>query len=90
MPRRDARPGDELTLLETRALFWVAHGLTSKQIGTKMGLTSDTVDGHLNRVFTKLRALNRAHAVALGLLRGELKLPSGGGLQATTTEGGSR
>lgn len=53
-----------LTDREYECLRLSAHGLTNKQIGLQLHLTEWTVKSHMKHLQRKLRARNRAHAVA--------------------------
>ncbi|MFI9382488.1 response regulator transcription factor [Kutzneria sp. NPDC052558] len=68
----DADPPPRLGRREVEALRWVAQGLTHRQIGTRMGLTEETVNTYLKRVRSKLGAHNKAlltrRAIELGYL----------------------
>ena len=50
----------------------MARGLTDHQIGGAVGISEFTVKTHVRRLYRKLAAKNRAHAVARGLVRGHL------------------
>lgn len=64
-----------LTERESEILSGVAAGLANKEIGAELGLTEKTVKNHLNRIFTKLDASDRTHAVMIALERGILTPP---------------
>lgn len=49
---------------ETEVLCLMAAGRTNAQIGRQLGITEGTVKSHVKGVFRKLRATNRAEAVA--------------------------
>jgi DNA-binding CsgD family transcriptional regulator len=76
MPNQVVKPGSALTPREKRALTHAAFGLSNSQIATRMGVPPGTVEGYLHRCYKRLRARNRAHAVALALVRGDIKLPT--------------
>jgi DNA-binding CsgD family transcriptional regulator len=67
-PRRDASSGaDALTPSERRVADLAVRGLTNRAIAETLFITVRTVEGHLNRVYTKLRVDGRAGlAEALG------------------------
>jgi DNA-binding NarL/FixJ family response regulator len=54
-----------LTARETEVLSWVAKGKTNKDIADILGLSSRTVNKHLEHVFEKLGVETRAAAAAL-------------------------
>jgi LuxR family transcriptional regulator, maltose regulon positive regulatory protein len=62
-----------LTPKEQAVLEQLASGLSNKRIATELGLSSETVKWHVKKLFAKLNAGTREHAVArarmLGLLR---------------------
>lgn len=60
---------------EREILSCVAAGLGNREIGAQLGLTEKTVKNHLNRIFTKLDASDRTHAVMIALERGILNPP---------------
>lgn len=59
------RYGQPLSARELQIMRHVAAGLTATAIGHQLFLAEDTVKCHLRRIFCKLGASNRAHAVAL-------------------------
>ena len=69
--RRENRswPGMELQLTERelQVLKGMSQGRSNAEIGRKLYLSEDTVKTHARRLFNKLGARDRAHAVALGM-----------------------
>ena len=65
-------PQAALTPREVEVLSLVGEGLGNKEIGGRLGKASGTVRMHLQHIFRKLRALDRAHAVTLAIKRGIL------------------
>jgi DNA-binding CsgD family transcriptional regulator len=69
--RRSASDHPMLTARESECLAFVANGMTSGDIGTKLGISQRTANFHVGNVIAKLGALNRgeaiARAIALGL-----------------------
>ena len=66
----DARVAGEASLLtarEIQILESVADGKSNKEIAAAMSIAEDTVKTHLRRLFEKLGAADRAHAVAIAL-----------------------
>jgi DNA-binding NarL/FixJ family response regulator len=71
-PRR-SRQTSELTDREVQVLTLVSHGKTNKQIGAVLYLSPATIHSHLKKVFRKLDANDRAHAVAQAFRAGMLR-----------------
>lgn len=63
-------PGQSLTPRELEILRGMADGLTDEEIGRLIHMARDTVKTHNKRLYVKLGAVNRAHAVAVGYRRG--------------------
>ncbi|MBS0319653.1 MAG: autoinducer binding domain-containing protein [Proteobacteria bacterium] len=61
---------DALSPRECSCLALAARGLTSKDIGHKLGISARTANFHVGNVMRKLGALNRSEAIALGLRAG--------------------
>jgi DNA-binding CsgD family transcriptional regulator len=57
---------------ELEVLRLVAEGLPTKQIAASLSISERTVKFHINSIFHKLGADNRAQAVALAAQRGLL------------------
>jgi DNA-binding CsgD family transcriptional regulator len=77
-PRRDTladglREAGNLTHREQQCLRMAANGLTSADIGGKLGIAERTVNFHMNNVLRKMEALNRPEAIAKALARGVLR-----------------
>jgi DNA-binding NarL/FixJ family response regulator len=70
--RSPRRGGLELSAREREVLRLVADGLPTKQISASLSITERTVKFHVNSIFRKLGAENRARAVALAAQRGLL------------------
>jgi DNA-binding NarL/FixJ family response regulator len=66
------RSGLVLSAREKEVLRLVADGLPTKQISVSLSITERTVKFHVNSIFRKLGADNRAQAVALAAQRGLL------------------
>ena len=66
--RRRSKEG--LTGRERQCLGMAANGLTSSDIGGKLGIAERTVNFHMRNVMRKLDALNRSEAIAKALTRG--------------------
>jgi DNA-binding CsgD family transcriptional regulator len=80
-PEPAARPGatERLTDREREILNMVAMGMGSTGIASALGLSTHTVETHVRHCLAKLGARNRAHAIALGLREGEIRLDLGAG-----------
>lgn len=61
-----------LTARQRQVLTHVANGRTNAQIGHHLGLSPFTINRHLSEIFSALGARDRANAVALALLSGDL------------------
>lgn len=70
--RRDRTARPALSEREREVLQHVAAGRTNRQIGTLLFIGEATVKTHLQHIFTKLGATDRAAAVAAGYRRGLL------------------
>jgi DNA-binding NarL/FixJ family response regulator len=54
---------DELTAREGEVLVLIAQGLTNRDIAASLYLSAHTVKTHINRIFAKTGAMNRAQAI---------------------------
>lgn len=61
-----------ITRRELQLLRLAANGNTNETIARHLGITKDTVNGTLRRVYLKLGAKDRTNAVAIALVRGVL------------------
>ena len=68
LANRSERP--QLSSRQLEVLGYVAKGLTSKAISSKMGITADCVNGHLRAIFAHLNATSRTEAVATAMRLG--------------------
>jgi DNA-binding NarL/FixJ family response regulator len=68
----EAVPGGSniLSKRESEILQRVAYGSTTKEVARDLGISPHTVKTHLERIFEKLGASDRAQAVAIALRRG--------------------
>ena len=64
--------GDALTERETEVLRIVAGGCSNKVVAARLGITEDSVKGHMKNVLGKLHANDRTHAVLIAMKRGFL------------------
>jgi PAS domain S-box-containing protein len=69
--------GEVLTDREREVLNLVAMGMGSTWIASALGVSSSTVETHVRHCLRKLHARNRAHAIAVGIRRGEIRLDLG-------------
>ena len=65
---------DTLSARELMVLDLIAAGNSNKSIASQLGITEETVKGHVKSILAKLRAKDRTHAVTLGLKRGLISL----------------
>ncbi|MGA2765587.1 MAG: response regulator transcription factor [Spirochaetia bacterium] len=75
--RRVSSPGETgtpepLTARERQVLALVAKGQTNKAIGSALGISSRTIQGHLAKIFAKLQVESRTEAVMRGVSLGLL------------------
>jgi DNA-binding CsgD family transcriptional regulator len=80
----DPEPGpprtpELLTEREREVLNMVAMGAGSTRIASALGVSTHTVETHVRHCLAKLGARNRAHAIALGVRAGEIRLDLGDG-----------
>lgn len=68
LANRSERP--QLSSRQLEVLGYVAKGMTSKAISSKMGITADCVNGHLRAIFAHLNATSRTEAVATAMRLG--------------------
>ncbi|WFE42335.1 response regulator transcription factor [Micromonospora sp. WMMD998] len=69
-PARSARGTVGLTERELQVLLGMAEGKSNAEIGRELFVSEDTVKTHARRLFRKLGARDRAHAVAAGFRAG--------------------
>jgi DNA-binding NarL/FixJ family response regulator len=63
-----------LTPREAEVLGLVASGWTSREVGAQLTISAKTVENHKQRIFAKLNVQNQAHAVAVAVRGGYLRL----------------
>ncbi|ATO16461.1 response regulator transcription factor [Micromonospora sp. WMMA1998] len=69
-PARTPRSAVGLTERELQVLLGMAEGKSNAEIGRELFVSEDTVKTHARRLFRKLGARDRAHAVAAGFRAG--------------------
>jgi len=55
-------------------LTLAAAGNSNKQIAARIGLSEETVKGHMKQAFAKLGAADRTHAVTIAAKRGLIEI----------------
>jgi DNA-binding NarL/FixJ family response regulator len=65
---------EALTERETSILRLVAIGKANKQVASELGLSEETIKGHLKNIFSKLDVADRTHAVTVAARRGIIEL----------------
>lgn len=67
--RRQRREAElsRLTSREQQVITLVANGMSNKSIGAQLGVSTRTVEGHLNHIFVKLGVESRTELVRLAL-----------------------
>lgn len=71
---RRRRSGPLLTKREQQVLEGMSNGLSNAEIGRGLDRTEDTIKSHARRLYQKLGAADRAHAVAIGFRMGLLNV----------------
>lgn len=65
---------EALTEREIAVLRLVSIGKANKQVASELGLSEETVKGHLKNIFSKLDVADRTHAVTVAARRGIIEL----------------
>jgi len=73
---RYSRTESELTPREIDILERVALGWTTPHIGHELGISPKTVKSHLEHIYFKMGAVNRANAIAIALTGGLISYPT--------------
>ena len=63
-----------LSIRERQCLELAARGLTSQDIGTKLGITQRTANFHVSNIIKKTGVLNRKEAIAVAIARGWVQI----------------
>ena len=71
---RNDPPLPALSPRQMAILQAMTGGLTSKEIGNRLGLKKDTVDKHINALLSKTGAVSRTQVVAIALRKHLLKI----------------
>ncbi|WP_426115340.1 response regulator [Pseudomonas sp. DSP3-2-2] len=71
----DAIPTENLTARERQVLGLVATGMSNREIGEKLGITTGTAKTHVERVIGKLGAADRTQAAVRGIVLGLVTQP---------------
>jgi len=70
-PLQQGRP---LSSRECQCLTLAARGMTSYDIGEKLGIAERTANFHFSNIISKLGVLNRREAVAMGMAHGLIRV----------------
>ena len=70
---KDSPPVPKMTSRQQEILFYLAKGLTNRDIADLLHIRVDSVEEHVNLILAKLDAANRTEAVAIALLKHLLK-----------------
>lgn len=65
---------ETLSEREMAILRLVAIGKANKQVAAELGLSEETIKGHMKNIFAKLGVADRTHAVTLAARRGIIEL----------------
>ena len=71
----NATAGARLTPRELDVVRLVADGRSNDEIGTTLGITTKTVEGHLRRLFERLVVQSRTELATRAVREGWLELP---------------
>jgi len=63
-----------LTDREIQVLKLIANGCSNKIVADRLGISEDTVKGHVRNILVKLNANDRTHAVTIALHRGYFEI----------------
>lgn len=70
----ESPPVPKLSARQQEILSSITRGLTTKEIAFQLGISSRSVDEHVNAIIAKIGAANRTEAVAIALRKHLLKL----------------
>jgi DNA-binding CsgD family transcriptional regulator len=71
-----ASRGVPLSARERQCLSLAANGMTSRDIGVKLGISERTANFHFSNIFSKLDVLNRNEAIAIAISKGMISPPT--------------
>jgi DNA-binding CsgD family transcriptional regulator len=74
-----------LTWRQREVIVLLAEGLNAPDIAVRLHIAESTATAHIKAALQRLGAVNRAHAVALAVMSGELILPLPHRLPHTST-----
>jgi len=74
--RRQDKTSNVLSNREAEVLQLAADGLRNKTIAEKLNISSRTVEGHFNSIYTKLEVNSRVEAILHGVSRNMISLES--------------
>ena len=63
-----------LTAREQEIMQFVAKGMRNREIGTVLGISEETIQGHMKSIFAKLQVHDRTAALACAIRRGIVHL----------------
>ena len=66
----DRQPSVDLTAREREILTLIAEGLSNREVGTRIGISGETVHVHMRNAFSKLEVTDRTAAVMAAIRRG--------------------
>jgi len=69
-----ATAAPDLTDRQLQVLDSLTRGLSNREISVQLGISQDRIKQHLNAIYAKLGAANRAEAVAISVRRHLLKV----------------
>lgn len=64
----------QLTAREVEVVEWIAKGLRNKEIADQLGISENTVQGHVKSILYKLKVNDRTGAVTAAIRRGILTI----------------
>jgi HD-GYP domain-containing protein (c-di-GMP phosphodiesterase class II) len=74
-PRKRPSAPAGLTPREVEVLELAARGLTTRQIGTRLGIAPKTAGNHIERIYDKIGVSSRAEAALFAMQNGLMRLP---------------
>ena len=64
-----ADPASAFTLREQQILYYIAGGLSNKEIAGRVGISVNTVKYHVARIYEKMQVTNRTELLSSTYLR---------------------